>query len=130
MTIGFIIGAIFASVVVIFIGLMMNLYCSNKWYHPVGLVIVGIVLACLWGFGIFYFGHTESGKRALKNQNSELNGGIEREVNVYDVEGDLIQSYRGKFDIEYENERILFDDENGNRHIIYFKTGTIIVNEM
>jgi len=130
MTIGFIIIAIVASVFVIGVGLMINMYCSDTWYHPVGLVIIGIILACFWGLGIFYFGYTESGKRALKSQNSELNGGIEREVNVYDVEGDLIQSYRGKFDIEYENERILFDDENGNRHIIYFKTGTIIVNEM
>ena len=46
-------------------------------------------------------------------------------------EGDLIHEYTGKFDIEFnDNERILFDDENGNRHVIYFKTGTVIVDEV
>ena len=66
----------------------------------------------------------------MKTQDSNFNNGIEREVIVYDMDGDIIQTYTGKFDIEYEDERILFDDENGLRHVIYFKTGTVIVNEI
>ena len=55
---------------------------------------------------------------------------IERTVSVYDVNGQLIKEYSGKFDIETDRESyILFDDEDGNRHMIYYTTGTIIVDE-
>ena len=45
------------------------------------------------------------------------------------MEGDLIQEYEGKFDIEYNEHRIKFDDENGKRHLIYHDTGTVIIDE-
>ena len=94
-------------------------------------IVVSIVLCVsIWAFSIWWFGNTEKGKRALKTQDSNLNGGIERVVTVYDINGNEIQQYQGQFDIEYTDERILFDDEYGNRHIIYFKTGTVIVDEV
>ena len=94
-------------------------------------IVVSIVLCIsIWAFSIWWFGSTEKGKRALKTQDSNLNGGIERVVTVYDINGNEIQQYQGQFDIEYADERILFDDEDGNRHIIYFKTGTVIVDEV
>ena len=76
--------------------------------------------------------NTESGKRALKTQQSNLHGGITRRVTVYDMEGDTIAAYEGKFDVEHKNNenRIMFDDENGKRHIIYYTTGTITVDEI
>lgn len=92
--------------------------------------ITVIALAATWIFPIWFYSNTEAGKRAMKTQDSNFNSGIEREVVVYDMNGDIIQTYTGKFDIEYEDERILFDDENGLRHVIYFKTGTVIVNEI
>ena len=73
---------------------------------------------------------TESGKRKLKTFESNFTGGICRVVKVYDVEGDIIAEYKGKFDIEYDENRILFDDENGLRHIIYYPTGNIIIDEV
>ena len=73
---------------------------------------------------------TESGKRAQKDWISETSGGIERVVTVYDINGQVIQTYEGKFDIETnEQNYILFEDENGERHTIYYTTGTIIVDE-
>lgn len=102
--------------------------------NPVWALIVSIVLvvgtvAICWVF-IWYRGNSESGKRALKDQQSNLNGGIERVVSVYDIDGELIEQYTGKFDIETDrNSYILFDDEDGNRHIVYYTTGTIIVDE-
>lgn len=72
---------------------------------------------------------TESGKRAYKTQQSEFNEGIERIVKVYDMEGDLIAQYEGRFDVEYDASRIIFDDENGKRHVIYYSTGTVIIDE-
>ena len=78
----------------------------------------------------WYYQNTASGQRALKTQKSELNNGIERIIVVYDMNGQIIEKYEGKFDIEYKDERIMFDDTDGNRHIIYFKTGTVIVHEV
>ena len=74
--------------------------------------------------------NTESGKRAFKSQQSNLECGITRTVTVYDMQGDEIASYTGKFDVAHTDDRIMFDDETGNRHIVYFTTGTITVDEL
>ena len=101
---------------------------------PLGGVISGILgialIVGIWLIGVWYFNHTEAGKRAIKTQNSDFNGGILREVKVYDAIGNEIANYQGKFDVEYDDGHILFDDENGNRHIIYYKTGTVIIDEI
>lgn len=91
----------------------------------VGIALSVIMLLCF----LFYYNCTAMGKRAYKTQESNLSNGIYREVTVYDMEGDVIKTYSGKFDITYDNDRILFDDENGKRHIIYYPTGTVTVDE-
>lgn len=93
----------------------------------VAALIVGVAICA----GIVWWSlNTESGKRAYKDQQSNIEGGIQRTVSVYDVNGELVKEYSGKFDIETDNESyILFDDEDGHRHIIYYTTGTIIVDE-
>lgn len=103
---------------------------ADKIFKIIGSIIT-LVLCLIVTFGtLWYFQNTESGKRALKTQESNFNKGIERKVSVYDVEGDLIHEYKGKFDLEYDDDRILFDDENGLRHIIYYPTGTVIIDEI
>lgn len=82
-----------------------------------------IWVICFWQF------NTESGKRALKTQESNFNGGITRIVTVYDLNGNVIKEYKGKFDVQHDYKRILFDDENRNRHIIYYGTGSITIDE-
>lgn len=81
---------------------------------------------------MFYL-NTESGKRAIKDLKSEMESGINRTVLVYDVQGELIREYSGKFDIDTGNSSgtpyIVFDDENGKRHIVYYTTGTILIDE-
>lgn len=89
------------------------------------IAIIGIVMAMRW-----YYSSTAEGARAMKTQESNFNNGMQRTVKVYDATGGLIQEYTGKFDIEYDDDRILFDDENGLRHIIYYPTGTVIVDEI
>lgn len=95
-----------------------------------GAIIGLLISALLWGGCFFFYNHTEKGKRAMKSQDANLNGGITRQVLVYDMDGDLIAEYTGKFDVDYSDERIMFDDENGQRHIIYFKSGTVVVDEI
>ena len=89
------------------------------------VMCIGIVMAFMW-----YYSSTAEGARAIKTQESNFNNGMQRTVKVYDATGSLIQEYTGKFDIEYDDDRILFDDENGLRHIIYYPTGTVIVDEI
>lgn len=88
-------------------------------------VLIGLATCMCW-----YYQNTESGRRAFKDQESNFSGGITRRVNVYDMEGDLLTSYEGTFDIEMNDTRILFDDEKGDRHIIYFTTGTVTIDEI
>lgn len=92
----------------------------------VGIILSGIVL----GIMLFYFNNTAAGKRAFKSQESNFNNGIERSVEVYDATGNLLKTYSGKFDVDYDDNRIIFDDENNKRHVIYYPTGTVIIDEI
>lgn len=87
------------------------------------LVFLGIIVGCF----IWYF-NTASGERALKTMKSNNSGGLERVVKVYSSNGELIQTYDGKIDVEdteYGN-KVLFD-LNGKRVVIY--NATIVVEE-
>ena len=113
-------------------GFLLSRSASDEWGQRGRiasiLISIGLVIAILCGM-LFYFNHTESGKRAYHTQESDLNGGLIRTVRVYDVEGDIIAEYSGRFDVEHNEDRILFDDENGNRHIIYFSVATVVIDE-
>lgn len=91
-------------------------------------IIIGCIIAVFVIAGIIFLNRA-SLNRWLKDRQSQYSNGIQRSVFVYDMEGDLIQEYHGKFDIEWSDDRLRFDDENGKRHIIYFKSGTVIVDE-
>lgn len=125
-----------AWVIVIIIDILILLLAfiklvnAKRTFKIIGSIIA-LALCLIVTFGtLWLFQNTESGKRALKTQESNFNKGIERKVSVYDMEGDLIHEYKGKFDLEYDDDRILFDDENGLRHIIYYPTGTVIIDEL
>lgn len=87
------------------------------------VAVVAVVGLILW----WYLG-TAAGSRALKTLRSNVSG-IERTVTVYDINGNILKEYTGKFDVEYDESRILFDDEDGKRHVIYYTTGTVIIEE-
>jgi hypothetical protein len=134
MTIGCIVLICFSALVLIG-GLPFGIWLIKEEDWGVGIIttILTVLLAAALIIGPFVYMKTETGKRALKDQQSNFNNGIERVVKVYDVSGELIEQYEGKFDIETSNVNntpyIVFDDENGKRHIIYYTTGTIIVDE-
>ncbi|MGN0456471.1 MAG: hypothetical protein ACI4F2_06410 [Acutalibacteraceae bacterium] len=62
----------------------------------------------------------ESCSRSLKSAQSDLNGGIDRVITVYDNTGNVLKTYEGKTDIEdgEYSGKVLFD-LNGKRIIIY-----------
>jgi len=96
----------------------------------ISIIVTLVITIAMWAGVFWYYNNTEDGARALKTQDSNFNGGIERQVIVYDANGEVIEEYQGKFDVEYDSNQILFDDENGQRHIICFGSGTVIINEV
>ena len=93
------------------------------------IITVMIVAVMIYKLHNLYFSSTKEGKRA--DFTSNVSGGIPRQVKVYDFNGKLIEEYEGTFDIETNHDNyLLFDDESGLRHIIYFTTGTVIIDEL
>ena len=133
MTVGGIIICIIATICLIIVA-VYAIWEFDDNHNTIGIVLSAVfglaLIVAVWIIGFWYFNHTESGKRAMKSQESNFNGGITRKVSVYDVQGDVIAEYQGKFDVDYDNDRIVFDDELGHRHIIYYPTGTVIVDEV
>ena len=131
MTIG---GYILFGIGAFFIAGTAALISYGAEYRRTGKAVtaaLAIILCVALFFGMrWFYQNTESGKRAFKSQESNFNAGIERRVEVYDMEGDLIKEYEGKFDVTYDDDRILFDDEKGKRHVIYYSTGTVVIDEV
>lgn len=132
MTIGAWIFFATIAIILIIIGSLAGISLGDKC--PVRGIAIGILVGAVVSILIlvgmlWYYGNTETGKRAMKSQESNLDGGIERTVTIYDIKGDVISEYEGKFDVDYNDSRIIFDDENGKRHIIYYKTATVIIDE-
>jgi hypothetical protein len=127
MTVGGIIFCVICTIFVIFLGVTIG--SSTK--PLAGILIAGILVAGIWGGSSWYYNNTASGARAIKDQQSEFNNGIERHIVVKDYSGGIIAEYEGKMDIETDNETyVLFDDEEGKRHIIYNTTGFILIDEI
>lgn len=125
---------IFVILTIAIVGLLSGsilIYAGKD--EGLGYVFCGIatfVITLIICIGISWWQlNSASGKRAYKTQQSNFVGGIERTITVYDVNGEIIESYSGKFDIDYDDDRIVFDDEDNKRHVIFYPTGTVIVNE-
>ena len=84
----------------------------------VAIVMIGLII------GIIITG-SASFQRGFKSFKSEY-GGINRTITVYDYSGNEIKSWTGRFDVESNESKVLFDDENGKRVIIY---NGIVINE-
>ena len=130
MTYGAIIACSIITLILIIVGLGVGFSAGGVKETLVGGIIGVLISLIVWVCVGWYYNSTEAGKRARKSQDSNFNGGIIRRVRVYDMDGDLLAEYTGKFDVDYGDERILFDDENNQRHVIYFKSGTVIVDEI
>ena len=122
---------IFLILIIVGIGGSINFVCfkDSRVVGSISLMItilltIGIIVGSIW-----YFNNTESGKRNVKDWQSNIDNGIERIVTVYDVSGKEIKKYEGRFDVSYDSDRIKFDDEQGKRHVIYYTTGTITIDE-
>lgn len=77
-----------------------------------------IIIATLFGM-LWFFNNTASGQRAMIDQKSDLNNGLERIVTVYTANGDVIAKYEGKIDIEDNDGGYVIFDFNGKRYMYY-----------
>lgn len=82
------------------------------------VILVGVIFGLYFGMH-WYYTNTASGQRALVDQKSELNSGIERVINVYTADGNLIATYEGKIDIDTNDGGYVKFDFNGKRYIYY-----------
>lgn len=95
-----------------------------------GAVILSILIAC---FGFWWCNNTADGARALKDQHSNFNNGLPREIVVLAPDGREIFYYKGRCDIEsdHSDNYILFEDEDGLRRIVYYGiTDTVLIMEL
>ena len=133
MTIG---GWIACGLIALLIVVCGALLTAWLWEDYKGASIVSLIFTIILTIvpfivGFWYYNNTESGMRAMKDQESNFGDGINRIVTVYDVNGNVIATYEGRFDIETDKDSyILFDDEDGYRHVIYYTTGTITIDEI
>lgn len=57
--------------------------------------------------------------RAWVDLKSDVGGGLDRVINVYTANGDLIAQYEGKIDLEMTEGGYVKFDYNGKRYIYY-----------
>lgn len=109
---------------------IMGFVCDTK----VGIITLLLCLLCFIGTFVgfkWYYGSTASGMRALKDQESNFNQGLNREITITAEDGREIYHYKGKCDIETQDRYILFEGEDGLRRTIYWGiTDTIIIEEL
>lgn len=87
------------------------------------------LLTLLSGLSIFTLAGCASWERGLKDIGSDLGGGLNRTVEVYDYSGNLLKTYEGKLDIEDSSTisgKVKFD-MNGKRYIVY--NAIVVVEE-
>ena len=85
---------------------------------------VGLIIGAML-IGVTLFAGSSSVKRNVKSLTSDLGGGLERTVTLYDYTGKEIERWTGKFDVS-ESENEVYFDVDGKRVIIH---GGIAVNE-
>ena len=77
-------------------------------------IITGALLLAF----IFIGSSCSSCERSCKSIDSNMNGGLNRVVTVYDYTGNKIASYKGKIDVQVNESKVLFDMD-GKRYIYY-----------
>ena len=83
-------------------------------------IAAGIVATVILLLGMFwYFENTARGQRALVDQKSDFNNGLERTITVYTADGNIIATYSGTIDIEGNDGGYVIFDYNGKRYTYY-----------
>lgn len=127
--IGIIIG------IIVLVGGIVAIVKGTGMRYDKGLYIGGGAAAIVVGLAIgvgsaFWLYGTEAGSRAQKSWSSETGGGLTRIVKVYNMQGQVIETYEGRFDVDANENRIIFDvpghDVAKKRVQIWMGTGSTV----
>ena len=112
----------FIAVIIAVVGICIFVTAHNV-ESKIGMVITGLItIGLILGiFGVmnWYYTSTESGKRAVVDQQSDFGGGLDRTINIYTADGEIIATYTGKIDIENKEGGYLLFDYDGKRYTYY-----------
>lgn len=86
---------------------------------------VAFILAVVAIVATFGLSGCSSCSRSVKSISSDIGGGLDRTVTLYDNTGKEIKSWHGKIDLDSNDQEVFFD-LNGKRVIIQ---GGIVVSE-
>lgn len=90
---------------------------------PIVVVIITFIyfMIAINGFN-WYNTNTANGQRHYKDFESNINGGLNREITITAEDGREIFHYEGKVDIEsnHTDNYIKFESEDGKRYIVYY----------
>ena len=132
MTIG--LGILLGIVLIIGLAIAGWFFYEEGWKPGLCVALATIVLTAILGcFGFWWCHNTAAGARALKDQQSNLSNGLNREITVVAEDGREIFYYKGKCDIEtdHDDNYILFEGEDGLRRMIYYGiTDTVLIMEL
>ena len=118
-------------VVATFVAVVVAIFSDSFAFGVIAsFVSFALIAGGLCAFKAWKFENTQTGAREYHTLESNYDGGIEREVIVYNIQGEVIERYQGKFDLTYDDNRIMFDDENGKHHMIFCTTSNVIINEL
>lgn len=67
----------------------------------------------------WYYTETAEGRRAVIDQQSNINNGLERTINILNADGEVIRTYTGVIDIEGNDGGYVVFDYNGRRYTYY-----------
>lgn len=135
MTIGYIIMVVLIGL----FGIGISFWIASESYDDsskvlsIGLLVTALVVVLFLVGGSWYYNNTASGARALKEQQSNLNNGLNREITIIAADGREVFHYKGRCDIEtdHEDNYILFEGEDGLRRMIYYGvTDTVLILEV
>lgn len=77
------------------------------------------IVAVLVSVSALFLMSCASCDREIKSCMSDMSGGLNRVVNVYSLDGDLIATYEGLIDIDNNQNGSVMFDLNGKRYVYY-----------
>jgi len=107
---------------------------EGKVNNVVGSVLSLVVIVGVVAGGIWWINNTAHGARMQLTWEAEMNVGLERNVQVFTATGELVYEYRGRFDVDQNDHRIIIDvfNENNEPRRVYIAApaGVVIISQI
>lgn len=127
------IGAWFLVILLSILGIGITVFCFLEEEKTWGLITMLITIIVIGGLILglsWFYNNTGSGLRAMKDQQSNLSNGINRDIKVIESDGFVSYEFSGKADLEMHDDYVVFESD-GKRTIIYKSyASTIVITEI